>query len=800
MAFDPDAYLQKKSRGGFDPDAYLASKSAPADETDNLKDLGVVATRGVLMGARPFVAGAGGAIGGAIERLGRDDDSGLLDKIKSLPEAMDSGFITMRADARAEEAELQKRRPGLVLAGDIGGAVLTAPFTGGAALAKGAGMGARLAKAARMGTGFGAAQALGQADTAGEAATIIAAGTALGPAAELGLAGAAKGAKALPGAAAWTAKKGMTVFLGPSKEAIDTYLQRAELIRGARSAEEIKNGIDEVMEGYLGAVKSAEMSKVEAKEGLRLIEDQIRDATQKANFSFGIKKADIREQLRNARSAVDAAFGEEKAKLSAIKSPIQLADDVAGAVQDLKAQVSRGSAESYKILDADPNAYSVRNAGPILMKMANEMNIQPFERAGLAAAGSVKPGAPVTAQTAGVQNELRAFAQRLMNTPQRIPARELKKILQQIDASEKAMYGQPGFDGRVSQAYKMVRSTIDQQVKDANTDYAAKMAEVAEKSDLLSSVLERFSDPRATVSKLNSIAGRTAGGDRELLARLGKSTGNDFETAIQQFGQAQTTLKDPRAMEGIKRGLPEYKTLLKTEAKNYQLGRPESAAANVQSELNSLGLKERLALAQEGLLGSETKLAIEAARLKPFRALSPARTQAIVENLLRDPKMQNIESRNALRALSGASEQDFMRMIGDLKTQRSFSGEYRNGSRNVVLGGIIGFITGGLPGVGGGAVVGSAIDRYGPKMAQKILDGYLRVSESPTLQKIQSLAIPAEAKEFMKKEFFGSGPAGASAAVYRNKTENAVENSQFSSPIRRRMQQLEEAAKNKRGS
>lgn len=706
--------------------------------------------KGASFGTRPTVAGVGAGLGALVGNLGMDvKGEGLVEKLKRSGSSFGPAFSEARSSSIAEQQKAEMDRPGASLAGNIGGAVLTLPLTAVNTLKGAVGLGAA--------TGAGAA--IGESESVGDAATKVGTGALFGAAGY----GAAKGlskaagyaANKLSGIGENTAKGAITTFLGPKREAIDAYLKRASDIKAAKSIEEIKGSIDDIMEGYLSSVDSAKLSKVEAKEGLRLIEQQIRDATQDANFAFNIKRADIKDSLKTARSALDSSFEGAKTKLTSIKSPIQMTDDVQAAIQDLKSQVTKGSAESYKILDSDPNAYSVRNAGSILKQMADDMNIQPFQKSGLAVAGTVNNGGPVTSQTAGVQDELRAFASRLENTPEQIPARELKKILQQIDQSEKAMYGQPGFDGRVSQAYKMVRAKIDEAVKAANPAYRAKMDEVASKSNLLNEALDRFSDPRATVSRLNSISSRTAGEDRAILQNLGNSTGRDFKTAIDQFSGAQGILKDPRAVEQLKRSLPEYENLIKAESRFGSLSRPETKTGFVDAQISKLNLPEELAKAKAGLTGKEQGLADAIRKLEPVKALSPNRTQSIVQNLLRDPSAQNIESRAALKELSTASQTDFLKMIDDLKVQRSFSGEFRNGSRNVVLGGIMGFITGGLPGAGGGAAVGGVIDRYGPKVAQKILDGYLAVANAPSLQKIQALQIPQEAKQYLAKELLG---------------------------------------------
>lgn len=280
----------------------------------------------------------------------------------------------------------------------------------------------------------------------------------------------------------------------------------------------------------------------------------------------------------------------------------------------------------------------------------------------------------------------------------------------------------------------MVRSTIDQAVKDQNPAYREKMAEVAQKTDLFSKALERFGDPRATVSRLNSIGSRTAGADQELLGRLGAETGFDFMTPVQQFVENQAVLKNPAAMEKLAQSLPEWQAQRLAELSQRAHARPESAAKAIESATAPI-IAERKA-AGEVISQAQSRLDKAMSELEPFKRLSEGKTQGAVENLLRNPGRENIETRRALEQLSKASGQDFIQMINDLRSARSFQGEYRNGSRNVVMLGGVGFTLGGPTGATIGGIMGGIVDRYGPKMAQKILDGVLKTQ--PTTDKIAS--------------------------------------------------------------
>lgn len=571
-------------------------------------------------------------------------------------------------------------------------------------------------------------------------------------------------------------KRAISISLGPDMPAINRYLDRADQIKSAKSVEEIKNSIDSTMQGFFDSVENAKISKDDAKEALKEIQSKIKDTVNESNFQFRVDKADVNEQLKLAQSKLDDAYAGEVSRLQSVKSPTNLVDDVSASIQELKQKVKQGSEESYKILDNDTKAYSVRNAAPVLRKMADDMNILGYESAGKA--GLVAPGqygapvassGPVTTQSIGVQNELRRFAELLEQTPERVPARELKKMLQQIDNSEKAVYGQPGFDSRVSQAYKAIRATIDDAIKAENPAYRAKMEEVAANTGLLSRSIDRFGDPRMAASKLNSIGSATALEDRKLLSELGSKTSRDFDSPVSEYLMNQRVLKNPDAMAGIKGSLPETSQFKKAKETSDLYARPETSKEYVKNALQKEKLPEQLSQAQERLQGSVKKLDESTEALAPFKSLTSVNSENVIRGLMGAPG-KKIEMRRMVEDLSKMSQKDFVNMIDDARAAQQFNGEFRIGSRNVNLWAIIGFFTGGPLGGGAGAALGAMTDRFGPALAQKILDGALKIKGAPTVSKIKALKLPQPAELYLIKEL-GKGLSGPELWVARGQDE-----------------------------
>jgi hypothetical protein len=372
------------------------------------------------------------------------------------------------------------------------------------------------------------------------------------------------------------------------------------------------------------------------------------------------------------------------------------------------------------------------------------------QAAGSASVPGVTPQSPAaTAESRGVQGQLRNWANILEETPEKVPARELKKILQQIDNSEQAQYGQPGFDGRVSRAYKTVRATINGVLRDNNPQFAAIMDQVAPKTELLKASIDRFGDPQQAIQRLGSIGGRTSELDRALLANLGDQTGHDFITPINEHIEAKAQLADPDA---IRSAIPQSKDVAELQQDQRNQGRYEAPSEYVDRSVGMTALPEQRAAAAKELAGSETKLQDAKDAIEPFGNLGPKSTQNVINNLMKAPDKESIEYRKQLQGLSGATGKDFASQIEDRRLANQFDGSYMNGSRNTnigrAVGGAIGaFTTKSLEGstiAGGiGGLAGGVVDRNGRQIAGRAIDAASAASKTKAAEML--LQIPTYA-------------------------------------------------------
>lgn len=525
-------------------------------------------------------------------------------------------------------------------------------------------------------------------------------------------------------------KTAMTVFLGPKREIIDRYLARAKHINSAETREQIKTRLDGVMSGLFDDVEKGKLTVDEAKGVLGVIKSEIGDVKREASEKFAIARADIDDMLNAASKKLDEAFTLEKEKLTNIKSPIQIADDVQTAIEDLKQQVIDGSKDSYEILERSNIQV---DTVPIFHQLRSHLE---------------SIGSKLTDQGRAASSKIRRLVDDLYKMPTKISGPQAKRYIQELDNEIKWGETTGQFTPPVSRALQAVRAAFDEQLKGV-TEYSNKMAEVAEKTQLLQQLSRGFGTSKTTINKITAIANRNAGEEQELLERLGQHTGRDFRTPVQDYVQAQGTLKDPRAMENIKRGLPGYREVRQHSMAKHLAKRPETRPEFIQGEINKRGLPQAQAEAEARLAQATEKLQQAEGRLKPYKKLTPENTQGKIATLIKEPGKESQHIREMLENLSRESDQNFIQMIDDRRVADAFTGEYRNGSRNVNLWTFMGLLTGNIHLAGVFAALGAITDRFGPQIAKKILDGALKIKGSPTVQNIEAMSLPRNVKDYL---------------------------------------------------
>ncbi len=779
-AFDPDKYIQEKAKSTqvantFDPDKYIQEKAgqAPApSSTDGAytmlrSGLGTMTlglSNPVLSGLNAGADTVENAVSGkgelSLDELKKNYDADVDRYRKAKEKYPVSNMVGSIGGAFSPIG------PAAAVAGKVGGLIgkageAVSPYIPEAIANSKAGL---LAGKVALGAAGGTAGALAQEaprqvveGSTGfikkgdrdvpDLSSVAKGGAILGGA--IPLAGAALSKAGEFGANA--GKKLMASFLGPSEEHINYYLEHPESVNGARSIEELKDKVDGITDKLREDVLSGEKSVADAKSDLRDVEMAAADHRRQSNYDYAVTNTQVKQQFRDAKSDLDAAFTSKKRALESVNAPTDLADEANQAVKDLKGKIVEGSKAATDTLADSDTVVKTFSPYKSLQNMRDRLNI----------AGK----GPVTPQAKAAAAQIDGLMATFGGLPGHLTGEETKALIKQLDASEQAVYNSPEFTDDVGQAYKTLRRELDTSLKEQNPKYAAAMKPVAENAKLHSDVVIPFGEKQSAISKLSRIDSPTSQVDRENLSKLGKATGRDFDTPVNKYVQAQGILKDPSAMENIRQSLPENQNYAALSSLNRSLEGPEAKTEFIEKNLKSSGLLEKQA-AQEGLLSKRQGL-LEQKKgvLEPFKNITPNSSESRLKTAMNARPGDQVELRRQLDDLSKLSDTDFNAALKNLKTKNAFNGQDTNGSRKVNL---FGMIVGGLSAVGGaamghgligagagvpiGAAVGAVADKYGPKVAKGMLDASMKIKGSPTLAKIRALEIPPQVKAALAKE------------------------------------------------
>ncbi len=568
----------------------------------------------------------------------------------------------------------------------------------------------------------------------------------------LPLAGAAL--KGLGAAGKYSGKKLLATFLGPSEAHIDYYLKNPKAVNDAPTMAILKEKVDAVTEKLRGDVENGELSVSEAQAQLKDINDAAQAHRKDSGEEFRRTSWEIKQTFAQAKKDLGEAFKGKVNDLKGVKAPVHLADETFQATKDLKGKIVSGSREATELISPDSR---VTNYSPYKVLTAAQEKLSP-----------VGTG-PITPADKAAHQAIEELKTTIGELPGEMTGAQAKAVIKRLDKSEEAVYNSAAFTDDVANVYRDLRRELDTQLKAGNPAYAERMKGVADDASLHEEMVPKFGDKGKAASTLNQIAGDTKGETRAGLLKLGKATGRDFETPMNAHLDAQSTLNDPKKMNAIKEGLPEYQKMLEAEKASQLVSHPDAAKEFPERRLQESGLLKQqadaeglLAQRKEGLIGAEDRAVVA-------KGLTPGTSQNRLESAGRglNTDKEKIEAIKQLRELSKLSDTDFVKAIEARATKNAFKGQDINGSRKVnlfsiVMGGIGGAVTS-IAGHGmdpaimagaasAGAALGGVADKYGPAMTKSMLDAALKIQGSPTLAKIQALQIPPAVKAALARE------------------------------------------------
>jgi hypothetical protein len=599
-----------------------------------------------------------------------------------------------------------------------------------AALAVPAKLGAPLKAAARGAAAAGSAEAIKQAvqepsqlmeggkDQIAEAAAF---GGKFGGA--LGVAGSAL--KAIPD----VSKKLLMAFGGVDEQNINKYLKDPQAFTRAKSAEELKDMIDAQTETLAAKVADGELSVKQAKEVL----DNTRLAVRQEKF-------DVKAKLDDARAKFDdsVAVTTRLQNESLTAGRLALRDQTRDAIDALKQKVVEGSQLSYDALEK--SGMIVDTSGPIA--------------AAKDALESLKiKGKPPTAGASGLAfREIQKHLNDLQGLGKQLSASQAKRKIQLLDQDFNAIEEAGAFSDAASNAIKSIRRAFDVQLKSI-PEYAQIMETVRADAELLTEARKQFGTIEKANAKILRIEAPDRANDRRILADLGQRIGMPFDVDVSQIQKTAAGLK-PEALARRTQRMPQAREIGRMEQQLATMSRP----GYMESVERVVAAEQRVLRQQEAL--TEAKAALES--IGPF-----ARPASNINAIATAVRGKNPEYVSYLQALTQMNEADFVQAIDDLQLAEAFRKEFRFGSRNVNVwalgaGGAVYAITGSpmaaaaVAGLGGG--FGGLVDRFGPRMVQKVLDGYLKIEGLPTVQKLNRVYsdLPKPVLEQLKNDLIRS--------------------------------------------
>lgn len=517
--------------------------------------------------------------------------------------------------------------------------------------------------------------------------------------------------RAVKSGAEWVGTRALSNLGGVAPDTIKEYARFSDRINAAPSVEHLKDISDEFVGKLAADVEAKKLTAEQAQAAYQSHLADLKDAYRTAGY-------DARDAVTSAQQTLKDAHN---ARLE------QLSGDIYDTVNQLKSDVRAGSAKALQVLHKSD---AVIDTAPVVAHI--DETIGNLQKAN-------------TDEALAVVDKLQAYKQRLVNANGSglVPAADAKKLIQGLDQITEYSPMAGSFDKAKNAAFKGVRSSLDQAVKTAVPEYAQAMEPVAADAKLLENVRD-FGDRQSGASILSRIHAPNQLDRRAALGALGDKYGVDFVSAAHPAN------------------LPEQALVEGAQSARDAL-RPDRVAAKVSETMASSREKGALDAAQTELEQSQAKLA-------PFKPLAPnaAGQTSAQQKLQQLASGKNIELTDMFQRLGKMTDTDFVQAMKDNAVRDAFKKGATNGSRNTLMGAVVGWMFGGTGGAAIGAGAGRTVDQWGPAITKKILDGAIRVSRGPVgsaAATIASLEIPEAAKKsmviglenYLTKE---AGPAG----------------------------------------
>jgi len=575
-------------------------------------------------------------------------------------------------------------------------------------------------------------------------------------------------------ASGWAGKKFLSAGFGVEEAKIKEYLENPELITKAQDFQAVKNAIDDIVNPIRKELDEAEISFKEAQERVRRAEARI--VSDLKDEDNAIKKA-----FQEAKTTLDREYKTSYDQLNKVAPPLYLQDTIETSLDRLKTQVVKGSDEAMQVLQKELKGQeiNIEGAATILDDALDGLRIKKPGKevlkedflAGIPEAGEARP---IALQIKALQDDIASFGGKL--TPY-----DAKRYIKQLDNYIDWGEGEFGKFSRPDvNAAKNVRRYLDKSLKEASPGYAEVMAQVAEDAAALSEARQYFGKSRRIASSLNSIDKAVNNDKRMALRELGARTGVDLTEDVEDYIKTKNELKKLSTLEGKEefyRNLDSYEDFQKAKDRLAELENRHDLQKQVMIQRAKNKSRESQELAAATARKANAEAAVE--MVKTFRETSSEQKLSRAMTVLNSGKRgEGMTLRQEFEKLTQMGDQDFLELISSLQMQEAFSRDFIRGSRNVNawqflgmgvgdvftgrtgMGGAVGAIMGGPVGIIAGSIMGLMVDKYGPAMTKRMLDGVLSIKGIPTVQKIKKLDLPNAIKDDLVRDFRATYIAG----------------------------------------
>lgn len=667
-------------QGGFDWNQFpVAGSQGPSEAESFIRQTASGAAAGFDDEFSGVVGAAGRVFG--IKNLGSWKPFDKESKLETTEEPLSADEIVKayrqnRDDIRAQQKEDVETNPNASLAGNLVGAVISPTSK--------IGMGAKgLKGAVKAGITQGGLYGAGMSDAdltqgeVGKFAKDTIENAALGGVVPVAFRATGYGLKKAGQAANWTSKKLFSSVFGVNEKNISKYLNRREAINLAPELSQIKTEVDDAVFQLSKEVDAGKLKVSEAKDALKELKSQVRN-------NLADAKMDAREALRKTDQLFKEAAANAIEPIKNVKAPTQLANEIIGSIDDLKTQVINKSNEAKYVLGQGNKKIDIT---PVLSRIEGEVE---------------KLKGYKTPEAESIIKRLNDYGKELVKEAQtnskqysQIPLESAKKRIQGLDQITQYNPMAGSFDQAQNKSLKGIRNALDDTLKSSVPEYSEAMKPVAKDSALLNELSSSFGDERKAIGRLNQIAGPKGRVDLESLKALEKATGKEgqFTNKINEYIRSQKLLKDPKALDELKRSLPEYQNYRNAMAKLAKM-KPNWSRDQLEAALSRS--KEARALSQ-----AENYLVQAERRYSPVSKLTPSSTEPKLKSFLK-PAGATIETQKAVNELERITGKKFTQSLEDRAVLDSFMKGNTNGSRNTLLWTMVGLATGGIPGALGG--------------------------------------------------------------------------------------------------